>query len=191
MVDKRAICNKREKRILNVTALTTISGAVTSKTLRYYSNSVYEPEVSGSTGITPGFSEWAAFYQNYRVTAYEYTVTAVNNEAFPVFFCIVNTNIDPGTGGVSSSNPLSQNTLLAAKGGMDRQTFEQYLTIFDVVGEPEVKYDDTHAAAVTTNPVDLAYIGFNATASANITNGITLSIKISYHVTFYERKIQS
>jgi len=176
--------------------LGTISGAAASVVVRYNPNSAYQPQTGGATATVPGFSEMSALYGFYRVVRYQYTVTMINNEAFPVTAYVINSNNDPGTsaGVLTAANALSQSVLLASKGsGSDTHTFRKTLNLSEILGTSAVETADSYRALINASPLDVTWLGLGAQSgtASNITNGVTLLLKLTMYVRFYDRLLQS
>jgi hypothetical protein len=179
---------------LQLITAATISGGSQAVVKRWLSNSAYTPEVGGGSGATPGYARWSALYSFYRVVAYSYEITVINNEAFPVLVYVVNTNSDPGTTTNSNlaSNPLSQAFALSAKGGQDRHTFRKHVYLSEVVGSNDVEFDDDYRSTITTSPADVCWIGVGVQSinGSNVTNGISCRFELQQYTRFYDRTIQ-
>jgi hypothetical protein len=171
-----------------------ISAAAPQVIKRWNPNSAYTPETGGGSGSTPGYADWAALYGYYRVVAYNYKITIMNNEAFPVIVYVVNSNNDPTTSNNSTlaSNPLSQTFALSAKGGQDRCEFTKHLRISEVVGSDAVEFDDIYASLINTSPADITWmgIGVQSIGGSNVTNGISVRLELVQYTRFYDRLLQ-
>jgi hypothetical protein len=176
---------------LTVVSMFNMGGAVTGITTRYNTNSAFEPLVGGSTGVTPGFAHWSAFYGFYRVIAYEYEITMVNAQAFPVLCSVTNLNNDPTTTPAANitANPLTQHKIVSPVGGLDKVTFRKRLTIAQVAGTNAVEDGDSYRALVNANPADLFWLGVNAQSitGSTLTIGVNCVVYLHQYVRFYDR----
>ncbi len=176
--------------------LTSNSGAGTTSVSRFNPNSAYQPIPGGATASVPGFSEMATFYGFYRVIAYEYKATFANLESFPVSVYCINSNNDPSTTGsvTLSANALSQNFLLAPKGGgKDTHTFTKFVRIADLLGSDAIESADSYRALINAAPADITWLGLGSQSGtgANITLGTTVMVTLTMYVRFYDRLLQS
>jgi hypothetical protein len=168
----------------------TVSGAAASVSKRWNPNSAYTPIVGGSSSATPGFSEWAALYDYYRVMAYKVDIQVVNNEAIPVTVSLLNLTSDPGTAAALaySSNRYCWSNVLPAKGGMDKWSHKQpLLTITQLVGSDQPIYDDAYRAPGNASPSIVTWFVLASTSltGANLTNGISYKIDLEMFVDFF------
>jgi hypothetical protein len=169
----------------------TLSSAGASVINRYNTNSAYEPQVGGSTAVTPGYSHWANFYGFYRVIGYSYEITFCNASAFPINCFVLNENNDPGTTAATqiTANPLSQHAVVSSMGGMDKVVFKKRLTISQVAGTTAPETDDTYRALVNASPADVFWLGVGAqsVAGAVLTLGVQVAFYLTQYVRFYDR----
>lgn len=171
----------------------TLSAAAAAVAARLYTNAAYDVDPTLGSTSTPGFAEWAALYNFYRVVAYSYDITFVNNEAFPIIAWTLSSNTDPGLGAtsVSSSNPLGASLVLSAKTGLDKGMIARTHRVSHVIGSDAVEYEDNYRALVSGVPADLAWLGFGiqSISGANVTNGASIFGHLRMFVRFYDRKI--
>jgi len=169
----------------------TISNAASSSINRFYSNSAYTPLVGASSGLTPGFSHWANFYGFYRVIAYSYDITFVNNQAFALDCFVLNTNNDPGTTASVQvqANPLTQHKTLSGAGGMDKVRFTKLLTIAHVAGTIAPETGETYRALINADPADLFWIGvgIKSVGGSTVTLGAACQVYLTQYVRFFDR----
>jgi len=174
----------------------TLSGGSPAIVKRWFTNSAWQPEVGGGTGVTPGFPRWSTIYGYYRVMGYQFKVTMMNNEAFSVTCYYINTNADPGT---STNSNLADNRLAAdkainAKGGIDTCTFRsRTISVCQVVGSKSPIYDDTFRGLVTGSPADVTWlgVGVQSISGANLTNGVSCKLELNQFVVFYDPLTQT
>lgn len=160
--------------------------------VRFTPNGTFDVDPTLGSTTTPGFTEWAAFYNYYRVIKVAYDIEVANNETFPLRVYTILTNTDPGTIGNPqfSGNPLAKTALISGKGGMDRCRLRDLKQVSQVVGSQAPETEDNFRAAVTTNPVDVIHLGigcFNP-GSAFVPNGVAVVGVIRMFIRFYDPK---
>jgi len=164
------------------------ASAVVSK--RFNTNSVFAPEVGVGT-VPPGFNQWTAMYNQYRVIAYRYKFYCTNLETFPCYVYSLNSNSDPGTAmtGTVLGRPNNQfKQISGAGGGKDQALLQGSYTISRIVGQ-STEFDDKYSALANANPADVTWLAFGAQTStaANLTNGISFFGLLTMQVRFYDR----
>lgn len=171
-----------------------LSGSASAIVKRFNPNSIYQPEVGGPAGSTPGYVDWAAFYGFYRVVGYKYRVTFTNKESFPVAVWVSNSNNDPGTSTNSSitSNPLTQFREISSKGGQDRVTLEGSFSLVTVVGTTSIYTSDSYRSLIGQNPADVTWLGMGAQSiNGNITVGVDVELQLSQKTVMYDYLLQT
>jgi len=162
-------------------------------TWRYRMNSAYDPDPALGSGSLSGFTEWAAFYYNYRVLSFQYEINLTNNESFPVVIVSSPTNNDVGLNYTNltqiSELQYGKSRCLSPKGGQDRIRYQGKLLLSDVLGDDSYYYDPNYYSAVTSNPSNLLYfnVGFGDNSNVQV-NGVGCFIRLSYEVEFFDRK---
>jgi len=173
--------------------LTAAGSAVVA--VRFNPNAAYDVDPTLGSTSTPGFAEWAAIYNFYRVVAFSYDAEFVNNEAFPVICWSFASNTDPTTAATSiiTSNPLTKTGILSSKTGNDRHKVRGRHMISGIVGTDAVEYEDNYRALTNAVPADLVWLAFglHSATGANLTLGAVLWGNITMFVRFYDRKILS
>lgn len=172
---------------------TAINAAASTCGIRLTPNGAFDVDpILGSTN-TPGFSEYAALYNYYRVVKVEYDLEICNLETFPVRAYTFFANTDPGTVGNFQfpGGPYCKSHLLAGKTGTDLQHFKDSKLVATVVGTSAVEKEDNFRAAVTANPVDLIWLGIagNSVAGAFLPNGIAIAGQVRMYTRFYDAKV--
>jgi hypothetical protein len=169
-------------------ALGVMTAVTATFSKRWYLNSVFQPEVATS-GSCSGFSWWANFYGRYRVIWFKYRITIINREADATACGVYLGTIDPGTtaGITYSRQPLGQDTVLSAKGGVDRHTFTGSVLLSEIYGEANI--DQDYSAPTTTNPTDLAYFAaiLQTSGGGALTLGGAYELIIDYYVELFAR----
>lgn len=174
--------------------LGTISGAAISICKRWNTNSIWQPEVSGGTGTTPGYADWASFYGFYRVIGYKYTISFTNKEAFDVGVWVANSSNDPGTttNSTITSNPLTSWKQLSAKGGMDRCKISGAFSMAHVAGTDAVYTADSFRSLIGANPADVSWLGIGIQSfGGNLTNGVDVEFQLSQKTIMYDYLLQT
>lgn len=177
------------------------AGSIKSAGLQYMSqrwktNDAYDVDpVLGSTA-TPGFAEWAAFFDYYRVISYSIVMQVTNNESFPVGLYILNSTDDPGSTGANwfakAASSLGKTYQLAPKGTTGAHKIIRVAhTISEVVGSSAPETADTFRALTSGTPDDQTWfgVGIDSHVPANtLSNGIFYNLSVRLHVKFYGRK---
>jgi hypothetical protein len=187
-----SICPNEMDVVLKFVRVAAISGATTTLAQRFNPNDAFAVDPTGASS-PKGFAGWATFYGFYRVVVYSYTITVVNRQATPVTITVVNSDNDPGTTFNASiaGNPLTQQKILSAAGGLDKCTFTGNHTVADVLGSDSVEFDDTYRALNNASPADVIWLSIGAQdlTGANLTNGVDYILHLSMYTRFYDRLI--
>lgn len=179
------------------TTRTSFSGGVTSLIQVYKLNSAYD--LSGTLGntATPGFAEWKAFYNRYRVNMAVVKCTFSNVEDTPCYVGVWSNAYPPSnvtnwtTLMESRGQKYSKCHLLgASNGGGANKTLTLIVPMARIVGNRlKQKADDRYEALMTTDPASLVY-GYVWVASfdgAGVIPQVACRIEITQYVTVYER----
>jgi len=169
--------------------------AVAATSVRFTPNAAYDVDpVLGSTS-TPGFAEWAAIYNMYRVVGVRYHVSFATTEA--TLPCVVYThlsNTDMGTTANSTitGNALSKWCVLGVATGPSTVALSDYQTIATIVGTNSVETEDNYRALTNAVPADLTWLGCGAQTltGGNFTGGVQIFARIEMEVRFFDRKGQ-
>jgi len=164
--------------------------------IRFNPNAAYDVNPTLGSTATVGFSEWAAFYNYYRVLAFDYTVDFINNDStMGATVYALPTNTDPGTTGVVTylENPLAKYKTISAKGGLDKTSIRGSHTVAQIVGSNAPNFEDNYRSLVTTVPTDLIWleIGAQSATGAQFASSVYFVITIDMYTDFYDRKILS
>ena len=166
--------------------------------IRYYANNVFDANPLILTSSVPGFTELASLYERFRVRACKVKLTACNQEAFPVVVMTIPTNYDIA-GSLSHpflqellDNPYCKYKALSAKGGQDKCTISNYITMERLFGTKNVKTDEAYAGYDSANPGIMGFMNL-CVYSMNATNFTTASVpfeaRMTYYVEFFQRKV--
>lgn len=162
---------------------------------RYRLNSCYDPDPQIGSGSIAGFSEWAAFYSNYRVNGVGYEISICNKEANPVQIIVAPTISDVGAN-YSTIDELQElafarNGIVSIAGGQDRIRFKGYLPMHEILGDKlKYKSDPQFSAATTANPATMFYLNVGGYMLGGTFTGLGLAmtLRFTYYVEFYGRK---
>ncbi len=182
---------------LGFTEIGNFGGAGTGGIARRFTpNGAWDVDpVLGSTA-TPGFDEYAVFYDYYRVVGYRYEIEIVNRDTIPIIAYVLNTNTDPSTA-ITNWTQYSMQQYCTSKvmapnaSGQSKVRFRSAYKISQVLGSLIPETDDLYAALVSTTPADLIWcsVGIQPTGSGALANSCDFSIKIFMDIRFYGRKI--
>lgn len=165
--------------------------------VRYYANSLFDPNPLIFTTVIPGFKQLTTLYDRYRVKATKIVVRATNMEAFPVVVLVWPSFVDLTT---SSSNQFFQEMLanpyvkwkmLSPKGGMDRCQLTNYISWQKYAGTKNVSTDVDYSALVSANPANLFYLNIAAYSVDNtnftVNTSVVFESRLTFYSEFYER----
>jgi hypothetical protein len=172
-------------------AFTLGSSATISR--RFTVNGAYDVDPTVGSTSTPGFAEYAAFYNFYRVVRCSYRVSISNTDALPVVAYVYFSNSDPGTGLPYTviGNPLCKWKLLSAGGGgYDTVTLGDTQTIATILGSNEVEVGEQYRALTNAVPADLAWmtVGVHTPSGTALTAGaVNVVVSIRMLTRFFDR----
>jgi hypothetical protein len=174
-----------------------ISNVVTFTAYRFRPSAAYDVDPLLGSTATPGFAEFAALYNRYRVTCSRCTMTLVNpSTALGLNLVVVPLNDDPGASPASAvvyswpDNPYATNKMCGLAGSPP-VTVSASMSTEAIFGSKSVYFDDINAALTNGVPSVNWYWGVGVMAGsvpvANIS--ITLIYKIEMGIEFYDRKV--
>lgn len=188
-------------RYIETQSTTLGAAAATFASVGYRANSAFDPStVVASPGI-PGFTEWAAIYNKYRVMAVSAKAKIISLEAnHPVFVGILFNN---PTTVVTTWNawletigqPYSRLESLSPIGtGFNKCEMKQYCPLKNLLGDPnEYLSDATYAAATSGNPASGLSFNIFVASYDGVTNisapSINILLTLDYYVYVYDRKV--
>jgi hypothetical protein len=162
---------------------------------RYRMNSAYDPDPNLGSGSIAGFSEWAAFYGNYRVNGIMYEISIVNKEPVPLQVVIAPTITDVGSNYSAinelSEVPFAKSQIVSNSGGMDRCRFKGYIPMHEILGDKlKYKSDPQFSGLTTGNPSTMFYLNVGAwtLGGAFSGQGVGMTLRFTYYVEFFGRK---
>lgn len=157
---------------------------------RYRMNSAYDPDPALGGGALSGFNQWAAMYLRYRVLAFEYKISFINNCAQPFVITYCPSKNDFGAGYANPLDfaelPYGGSRVASAKGGMDRASIQGSVDLVKYSGYTGYLYDDVTSSLVTSNPATLFYWNFGINChQANIIDTVA-RIELKFITQFFE-----
>jgi len=173
----------------------TIAAATAVIARRYTPSAAYDVDpLVGSTAM-PGFAEFAALYNLYRVTTSRITVEFANQSTSAIKVCVIPLNSDPGSAPSSAVvdfwmlNPYSKVKVLSPVGS-PTEAIRSSMSTEKIFGSKAVYFDDTFAAQVTGIPNNNWFwaIGLQSPVVAAGNLLIAVNIVIDIGLEFYERK---
>jgi hypothetical protein len=167
---------------------------------RYRPTAAYDIDPALGSTATPGFSELAAFYSNYRVTTSKLVLEASNqSSAQGAMIVLCPLNADPGAapslGTVQSwiEQPYAEIKAMGTAGS-PAVHIEKTISTEKIFGSKMVYFDDAFTSLVTTNPTNNWYWAIGAIsplAVAGSTLTVNTLIEIYIGIEFFSRKVLS
>lgn len=174
-------------------------------TRTFTGNGIYDPDLNiGNYGCL-GMSEWAAFYNKYRVHSSRikviFTQADINGDPLDSarrYRCTI-VPTDLSYTGSTANWPKGQVMAPYAKtkdlgnagGGHDQCTITNYMSVCKMEGSNCPKYDISYAATTTSNPVNQFYWQVIVGAVDGVLSApysLGCQVEIEYFVEFYSRK---
>jgi len=161
-------------------------------------NDVFDPDSAVGSGSVTGFSQWAAFYNNYRVRAVTIRWQLGNFTAVPIYAYMYPAlaNLVPATlnGAIdlAESSYATPVKLLAPAGSYPNiAKFQKRFNLAEVIGNVREYYSNPNYTGVaSTSPgspatrIFIQFVTYSNTAwSVNLTN----DLEIDYEVEFFGR----
>lgn len=163
------------------------TGLTSTLDILYRANSLFQPGVSAHQ--PNGFDQFAAFYSYYRVLACKIDTTCINNASPPGIFAII-PNADPTlfTSPVDAMEAVrSKHTKWLATASRTAERLILYHTTREILGMNNKElYDDTTAAATSSNPARLWWyhvVWHDNSGPANV----TAVINLKFYCEFFRR----
>jgi len=161
----------------------------------FRANSVWDPDPLFASGGISGLSELAPFYSFYRVDAVAVEMEGVSLDTIAYTIGVCPTNINPGSL-ISSraaaldflENPRALQSLIPVAGGPVARLKARF-DLATIYGDRRQYMSDINfSSAVTTNPVQIVWLGFTMFTGGTIgTSGVTLSTRLMFDVEFFHR----
>jgi hypothetical protein len=161
-------------------------------------NDLYDPDPAILTGSISGFKEILQFYKNFRADYCHIDVTISNQENFPLLWGLYFTqeNILGSIPTAAAALNVLENGYttgarqLSAKGGMDRDTQDIKIRLYDLVGNKELyEGSPSYTGTVSTSPaISLwCFLIVVSGTGASLNNGFVFNSKYCYTTKFFNR----
>jgi hypothetical protein len=174
----------------------TISTVATFNTLRFRPSAAYDVDPLLASTATPGFSELAALYSNYRVTVSKCEISIVSSSSsLGVQLCVIPLTDDPGASPSGTTvnswpdQPYAKQKLCGLAGSPAIRVVNE-MTTEKIFGSQEVYTDDTYESATNSTPLRNWYWAISVATGSIPTTAITCTMvfKITMGLEFYRRK---
>jgi hypothetical protein len=159
----------------------------------------FDPDPALGTGAIPGYSEWARFYNFYRIVGIGVRGSITHTELFPVALAIWpysgtlianNTLVNPTAVYDIEANPLALNYVMSqSTAGPIIVHLNNHWTYSEILGDDKYLLDDNFASSVGTNPVETCQILFAIAGmtGVNFVTGALTNIQFDIDIEFYGR----
>lgn len=160
-----------------------------------FRGSAYDPDPLLGTGAIPGFLEYSAMYNMYRVVGIGVRGTIANPESSQISVLAI-----PYSGGVIGNNaltagqildfeanPLAISRTLGSVNGNSTMKFNRHWSGSEILGEESYLLDDLYTALNNANPsktLNLT-IGALVLSGANFATGLLCNLIVDLDVEFY------
>jgi len=163
--------------------------------------SAFDPDPALGSGSIPGYNEWKAFYNHYRIVGLGVRGSVSHVETSPVKFTIVpysgtlitNNSINTATAIYDlDGNPMSRNYVMSqSSGGPNVLKFNHHWSYSEIVGDDIYLLDDLYTAPNNGNPTRMCFLLFAAAVmtGANFATGILQNLEFDLDVEFFDRII--
>jgi hypothetical protein len=184
-------------RLVFPTAINITEAGAGVGSFRYFRlNSAYDVDTAVGSTVMPGFTEWSAFYSNYRVlsTAVDFTATVsgVSAGAMATICMVPNSSQPtlPSNPTVWSVQPQSvhQDILNYSSGGSNRVRFTRRYSLASLfrVTQTQFQADFDYSATTSANPARQAYLAFTVLGANSSTPAtMYMQIYVSMMVEFF------
>jgi hypothetical protein len=173
-----------------------VPGAVNFYFVKYRINSCWDPDFSVGGTSAYNFSNYATLYRRYRVISAKVDVTITNHEAFPIMIQGAPSDFDLGGFITSRTRVFDLGEMpyaiptrtLSAASGMDRVRYTSIVHFPSFIGNKQSYMADVaYSALNNTNPALTFFWNMGMTADNNMSNGVTVYLKITYRTLWSER----
>lgn len=158
---------------------------------RYRMNSAYDPDPLVFTGAVSGIDSWSVQYKTYRVLAFKYDITIMNEEAFPLIVTCCPTQTDIGVNSIQAPNfgevKYGQLKPLSAKGGLDQARMRGQINMAAFFGTNYLWASDFNAD-INGNPLHPIYFNVGLESPVPQVNGVVVSARLTYVTALYNRQ---
>lgn len=164
-----------------------MTSASTGTFKQYYPNGCYDVDPSVGNVTLQGYNQWMAFYGAARVVHFKASITAANNESFPVrhssaFF--------PKTVSAYSLNMwknqyAKEHRTLGAELGMGVCKYVHQMSLSELQGTAAYEGDlQQYYATIATNPLSLLSfcIGIQTMTGDVLTNGVAFALDFEFTI---------
>jgi hypothetical protein len=194
IIPDRLYTRLRYTGLQNLTILTTS----TTAGIRYRPSAAFDIDPLLGSTATPGFAEFAAFYNGYRVTSSKIVVKAVNQingSGQGVLMVVVPLNVDPtGSPSVAVVNswieqPYSIKNMIGVYGS-PAVTLTETMSTEKIFGSKMVYFDDNFTSIVSSVPNNNWYWAIGAICATMPTTSliVNLYVEIDIGIEFFSRK---
>jgi hypothetical protein len=181
-------------RFFGATSIT-VTAATPQGAVRYRPTAAFDVDPLLASTATPGFAEFAAFYNTYRVTASNARIVMSQRSSESLVGVLAPVLFDPGASPTYntiaswSSTPFSKHMQIPPIGG-DSITLAQSMSTEKIHGTDMVYYDNNFAATVTGIPGNNWYwvVGILASPAPAANTVVNVMVDIEMGVEFYDRK---
>lgn len=167
--------------------------ATTTAGVRFQPTAALSPDPL-TTDLPKGFTEWANFYNSYRVHSSSCKVEVVNpSNVTPVQVTLLPLNLDPGASPAasvvvgSSEQPYAKRKMTSLVGG-PLTMITNRMTTQKIFGSKMVATDDNFASITSSIPVNNWFWFITFYALAVIPGGIVCHCFIDIDIDFYDRR---
>lgn len=161
----------------------------------YYANGVYDVDPSLGSNTVPGFPQFSALYNTWRVDETIIDFTATNGDAFAsqvVVAWLPNATYSATNSFLANryANRFTTHRILSQAGGQDRCRIHERMQMSNLYGDVDSYYGSTANFCGTgaTNPTSLFTICFGVTPGHAVpfVNGVIMNGYIDFIVTFFD-----
>lgn len=177
------------------TALVWSAGGFFGLSFRFRANACFDPDpVVGGNSVV-GWTEMTELYDRYKVLSvhYEWSVANRNTDSMLVGFLPTATDVGTYTTSSQVSLALGQprarsKVLSVSTAGLSNITVSGTLSMEDIFGTKEYRYDDVYSAEMTANPSRIGMLNFLVASPVLLNYGVTTYLKVTYHTELYRRE---
>jgi len=176
--------------------LNNAAGMIASKSFK--GNSAFDIDPAVGSQAIPGFAEWAAFFQNYRVRKVGYRAEFMTRDASIPYIgalAAVVPHITPFTantfGVANYENARSKVVLLSAQNGKPI-IMKGSFPLHEIVGDVACYTDDDYGSTTNTNPNNLVFLTVSYSTepiATAIVAGMAMRLEIFQDCEFYNRRV--
>jgi hypothetical protein len=156
-------------------------------------NGIWDPDDGGSGNDRnyAFFNNYAEVYDSYVCQKVHYRISIVNQETFPVVFCLCPSNFDLSsvlTSGAAvqdlAEQYLGKKRIITGTSGLNTTTVTGTIDLAHLLGD-FVRYSgEPYRGFFNSNPSVLMYLFFGIIAEANLTNGVLMTIEFTSQIKF-------